>query len=293
METYKDYNIAGIRFRIAGEELLAGVARIEGFKTFEAEAMPAVPEFTFEWKENGPGEGEVLYTAYAEGVTNTFRRTDRGYHVTLVHDNGKVLEIDKPGHRDGDKVFFHGDRSVQLLRFGLWVAFGMMTAHRHRIAIHSSCIVNNGVAYLFLGESGTGKSTHTRLWRENIPGSVLLNDDSPIIVAENGSVEIYGSPWSGKTPCYKQEHYPLGGCVRLSQAPYNKMEKLPLLRAYGSLHPSTPPEFAYDNDLYDGISSTLDKVLTSVPIWHLDCLPDADAAKLSFKNLTSGCWLCR
>ena len=52
---------------------------------------------------------------------------------------------------------------------------------------------------------------------------------------------VYGSPWSGKTPCYKAERYPLAGCVRLSQAPYNKIRRLNTLQAYAALHPSAPP----------------------------------------------------
>ena len=49
-----------------------------------------------------------------------------------------------------------------------------------------------GKRFFFLGESGTGKSTHTRLWRENIAGSKLLNDDSPIVRYEEGGVWVYG-----------------------------------------------------------------------------------------------------
>ena len=154
------------------------------------------------------------------------------------------------------------------------------------VAIHSSCIVYKNKAYLFLGESGTGKSTHTRLWRENIEGAVLLNDDSPMIRVEEGKVWAYGSPWSGKTPCYKQERYELAGCVRLSQAPYNKIKKLSVLQAYGAIHPSCPPEFAYDSLLYDGVSGFIGKMLSQVPFYHLVCLPDADAARLSCTTIT-------
>ena len=161
-----------------------------------------------------------------------------------------------------------------------------MTCTKGTIAIHSSCIVSEGNAVIFLGESGTGKSTHTRLWRENIPGALLLNDDSPIVrVLEDGTVWVYGSPWSGKTPCYKQERYPLAGCVRLRQAPYNKIHKLHLLKGYAALHPSCPPEFAYDERIYSHISSTLGAILKVVPCWWLECLPDAAAAQLSYNTI--------
>ena len=91
------------------------------------------------------------------------------------------------------------------------MGYGLMTVRKDTVALHGSCIVYKGKAVLFLGESGTGKSTHTRLWRENIAGSKLLNDDSPIVRYEEGGVWVYGSPWSGKYSfVYKAECYPFG-----------------------------------------------------------------------------------
>jgi hypothetical protein len=145
--------------------------------------------------------------------------------------------------------------------------------------------VQQDKAVIFLGESGTGKSTHTRLWREHIEGAFLLNDDSPIVRIIDGVPTVFGSPWSGKTPCYKQEHYPLAACVRLSQAPYNKITRLKLVQAYAALHPSCPPDFAYDDHLYDHISATLGDILAEVPVYHLACLPDREAALLSHKTV--------
>ena len=174
---------------------------------------------------------------------------------------------------------------MRLYRFALWVGYGLMTLPYQTVAIHSSCIVCKDKAVLFLGESGTGKSTHTRLWREHIAGAVLLNDDSPMIRVEDGKIWAYGSPWSGKTPCYKAERYELAGCVRLSQAPYNRIKKLSVLQGYGAIHPSCPPAFAYDPVLYDYVSGFISNLLSKVPFYHLACLPDKEASLLSFKTI--------
>ena len=165
----------------------------------------------------------------------------------------------------------------------------MAAAPLGTVAIHTSTICYQGKVVLFLGESGTGKSTHTRLWRENIEGAVLLNDDSPILRIIDGKPWVYGSPWSGKTPCYKNESYPLAACVRLSQAPFNKIEQLNVAQGYGALHPSCPPCFAYDDALYDSISGTLSNLLSNVPVYHLSCLPDAAAARLSCETIFGVC----
>lgn len=274
------FKVADHVFAVCGKELCDEVKKIDGFYPFAADGSSAV-DFDFYSSTDVPECISVQYKFEYEDVVGEFGIWDKGFMLKL-----KPLE-DGPLHlwcKEGDScVYMHGNLQLRLFRFALWVGYGLMTYRKGTIAIHSSCIVCNGKASLFLGESGTGKSTHTRLWRENIAGALLLNDDSPIIrVMADGSVRAYGSPWSGKTPCYKQESYPLAGCVRLSQAPYNKIHKLHVLKGYAALHPSCPPEFAYDERIFSHISSTLSSILKVVPCWHLECLPDADAARLSY-----------
>lgn len=170
---------------------------------------------------------------------------------------------------------------VSLLRFGLWMMFGVVLAQRDAIAIHSSVIEYKGRGVLFLGESGTGKSTHTRLWREHIEGAVLLNDDSPIVRIVDGEARVYGSPWSGKTPCYKSRHVAIGGFCRLSQAPHNAIRRLSTIASIGALLPSCPPQYAHDEYLQDAICRTLSQIIRRVGVYHLECLPNEEAVMLS------------
>jgi hypothetical protein len=153
------------------------------------------------------------------------------------------------------------------------------------LMIHASVIAYKGGGYVFLGRSGTGKSTHSRLWLENIEGTWLLNDDNPVIRVVDGAVNVYGSPWSGKTPCYKNEVLPLKGVVRLSQAPYNKIEKLIPLKAYASLMPACSC-MRWDRTSTSALHATVEKVIMKVRCWHLDCLPDADAARVCHEAVT-------
>ncbi len=171
-------------------------------------------------------------------------------------------------------------------RFGLWIMFGLSAVAHRAIPIHSSVIEWGDGAALFLGESGTGKSTHTRLWREHIAGVRLLNDDSPILRVKEGEVRVYGSPWSGKTSCYRDIWRPVRGFVRLSQAPHNLLRRLPVIAAIGALLPSCPPSFAFDEGLQDAICDTLSDCIARIPVYHLECLPDAAAAELAHKTLT-------
>ncbi len=282
MET-KKYRVADHCFEVCSESLCRGVSSIQGFKPFEVTS--GTPEFSFAIGEELPAEYNVQYSFTYEDILGEFGSTEEGFFLKQTPANEEPLLLWTSDHND--VVFLAGNLSLRLVRFALWIGYGLKTATSGTIAIHSSCIVAGGQAVIFLGESGTGKSTHTRLWRENIPSAVLLNDDSPIVRIIDGSVWVYGSPWSGKTPCYKQERYPLAACVRLSQAPYNVIHKLHVIKGFAALHPSCPPEFAYDERIYSHISAALGTLLKSVPVYHLECLPDAAAAHLSYETVLS------
>ena len=154
------------------------------------------------------------------------------------------------------------------------------------LLIHSSTVVCAGKAVLFLGESGTGKSTHSRLWLENLPDTSLLNDDGPALrVQADGSVTVYGTPWSGKTPCYRDVSYPLGAFVRICRAPYNRLSpRLSAIQALGATLPSCLPTLQQEDTLLDRVCANLSAVLRVAPVFRMECLPDADAARLSFET---------
>ena len=151
------------------------------------------------------------------------------------------------------------------------------TTNLETLMVHASVVAYEGGAYMFLGRSGTGKSTHSSLWLKNIEGTWLLNDDNPVIRVIDGQVNIYGTPWSGKTPCYKNQVLPLNAVVRLSQAPYNKIQRLAPLHSYASLLPACSC-MRWDSRSTESLHKTVEKVISQVKGWHLECLPDADAA---------------
>lgn len=280
----KDYLIAGHRIRIEGDETWIGaVACLDGFKPFEVEPEGEPVACFVLTDEEMPQLTEAQYESGVDGITDVFGRYADGYLFVMTPPVGEKLCFWKADN--SNIIRFKGQLMPRLVRFALWIAYGVATLPFRTVAIHTSVIQYNGRTVLFLGESGTGKSTHTRLWRENIVGAVLLNDDSPILRIVDGKPWMFGSPWSGKTPCYKNESYPLAACVRLSQAPYNKIHRLSIPQGYAAIHPSCPPDFAYDDTLYDYISDTLSEVLGQVPMYHLECLPDADAARLSCKTV--------
>lgn len=173
-------------------------------------------------------------------------------------------------------------------RYSLWSAYGMMAAAEGIALIHSSSVVVDGKAYLFLGESGTGKSTHSRLWLKAIPGTEPLNDDSPVIRTGNGVAMAYGSPWSGKSPCYVPKSFPIAAIVRLSQASQNRIRPLDRLQAFAAIYPSLSPMLAQCDYYSDFFTELTSAIIGCVPVYHLECLPDQEAAMVCYSAVKEG-----
>lgn len=162
----------------------------------------------------------------------------------------------------------------------LMICYLLSTACLDTVLMHASAMVKDGKAYLFLGRSGTGKSTHSRLWLQHLPLAKPLNDDHPIVrIDPSGQAVAYGSPWSGKTPCYSNESAPVGGIVRIKQAPANRISRLLPAQAYASLLTSCSG-MSWEQVLADGRNHTLQQLIATVPCWTLACLPDEAAARL-------------
>lgn len=168
----------------------------------------------------------------------------------------------------------------------LMLMFALSTARKNTLLMHASVTMKDGKGYLFLGKSGTGKSTHSQLWINYIEGCSLLNDDNPVIrVTETGEVRVYGSPWSGKTPCYRNLDVPVGAIVTLQQAKTNKIRRQSLPEAYASVYVSFSG-YRFIKEIADGLHITNAMVVSKVPCYLLDCLPDADAAFLCYQTVT-------
>lgn len=173
-----------------------------------------------------------------------------------------------------------------LLRFGLWIACNAVAVWHGAVSLHAAAIAHSGAAVLFLGESGTGKSTQARIWCRHIPETEPINDDSPFVgFSSAGEAVAYGSPWSGKTPCYKSLRVPIAGIVRLEQGPCNKLMRLKPIEALGALVPSTPPPLLHDKLLAARVCAILSRLVEQVPVYRLMCRPEADAARLLWREL--------
>ena len=163
----------------------------------------------------------------------------------------------------------------------LRIAFLLASAPHRTIKFHASVIEKGGEALIFLGKSGTGKSTHTRLWLRHVPGCSLLNDDEPIVrIMDDGEVRVFGAPWSGSTPCYRNVSAKAKALVLLEQHSENILTGPLGVEAYAPLFQSAALLQSDEIHKQHVVSTVLD-IAEKVPVYRLRNRPDREAVALS------------
>lgn len=152
------------------------------------------------------------------------------------------------------------------------------------LLMHSSVVVKDSKAYMFLGKSGTGKSTHSRLWINNIKNSFLLNDDNPVLRIIDDKIYVYGSPWSGKTDCYINKRQELGAIVKLSQFENNDLSILNKIQSYSVILPSCS-SMKWDKNIANGVHNTIETLINRISIYSLKCLPNKEAVYCCYEGI--------
>lgn len=224
--------------------------------------------------------GAICSFPYGSARFHIFR--DGGnYETLLTAADGHVISLLQSATDFADnRLSLSGPPAERFLGFdnAMMMAFAFSGAAHGILLLHASAVVHSGKAYLFLGKSGTGKSTHARLWLEHIPDTELLNDDNPAVVAKApGPVIACGTPWSGKTACYRNAVYPVGAIVRLSQGTDNIIRRERTITAFASLLSSCSTA-AWDAASYQACRAAAAHVATTVPLYRMTCRPDAEAA---------------
>ena len=160
----------------------------------------------------------------------------------------------------------------QLLNFG-----GFM--------LHSSAVVVDGKAYLFTADSGTGKSTHTKLWLEKFgQRAYILNDDKPALRREADGWFAYGTPWSGKHDISVDARVPVAGVAVLERSEENTIERISGVQAvHGILKQVNRPRAA---EYRVKLLALLDQLITEIPVWKLCCNQNMAAATVSYEAMS-------
>lgn len=157
--------------------------------------------------------------------------------------------------------------------------------HFNGMLLHSSGVVVDGYAYLFTADPGTGKSTHTSLWRKYLgeDRAVIINDDKPAIRLIDDGIYVYGTPWSGKTDQNINMRVPLGAIVSIEQSKENWIKEITPKEAIPYILKQTI--MSRDSKLINSMLDVLDTVLTNTRVYRLGCDMSKEAVELSYNTI--------
>ena len=306
----RGYCVAGHIFQVesSNEQLLALMTNYEPFSV--SQELDAEPIFVLKVEQDGlPLEEQRK--AYQHVFTDNseddmprievYRSLEKDWLIRVSQIATSPICCELACKSDFTHSTLHIDAECQDVRFcidnGLMLMYAFRTAPLMTLEMHAAVVVKKvpefqgskgskgSKGFLFLGHSGTGKSTHARQWLAAFEDAWLLNDDNPILrVMNDGQVRVYGSPWSGKTPCYKNADVPVGAIVKLSQAPHNKLETISLPQAYAYML-SSASGLKMEQTMADNMFETIKHIITHTPCYHLACLPNEEAAKVCWDGI--------
>jgi len=152
---------------------------------------------------------------------------------------------------------------------------------RNTLLLHGSTVAVDGQAYLFTAPCGTGKSTHTRLWREVFRDrAVMVNDDKVFLQLRQDGVWACGSPWTGKHGIGNNISMPLKGICFLQRGAENRIQKAEPQKWLPELiHQCFFPEKRY--------VSLAQQLAQRIPLWEMSCTKDPQAATIAYEAMAS------
>lgn len=206
------------------------------------------------------------------------------FSVTVTKEMIEFEQTDllEEAHRDGFRPRVFTDPFLE--RAAIQRAFAEFLFAYDILLFHGSAVAVDGEGYLFTAHSGTGKSTHTRLWMQVFGDrTVMVNDDKPFLELTGNGVNLHGSPWSGKHGLDANISVPLKGICILERGTENHIasvsadDVLPMLQkqAYRPLTEVKESAFLH----------LLDRLSASVPLWKLACNKNPEAATLAFETM--------
>ena len=229
------------------------------------------------------------YTAF---VTSLFESTPQYFKPYLTEDAPEFsvtvsrediafeqADLLEEAHRDGFKPRVFTDPFLE--RAAIQRAFAEFLFDFDTLLLHGSALAVDGAGYLFTAHSGTGKSTHTRYWRQVFgERAVMVNDDKPFVQLTDEVAVLHGSPWSGKHGLDTNIAVPFRGICLLERGAENSIERIPpevilpmvQKQCYRPLDGEKEPAFL----------ALTKRLAATVPAWRMACTKDPIAAQIAY-----------
>lgn len=168
-----------------------------------------------------------------------------------------------------------GMGAFESLTFLIYYAF----LHRQVLTFHGALVEESGRGFLLCADSGVGKTTHARMWRDH-KNALILNGDRAACYQKQGQWFGFGTPWCGTSGEYLNRSVPLQAVVILERGKENRVSPINGMSLFA--HTVYP---AWNQTATETMLSLLDRFLTAIPVLKLECTPDASAVEVLYQAL--------
>lgn len=230
--------------------------------------------------QSGIADGDTEYTS--SGVGDITTESVTRIRITQSDIDFEREKSAREDIKEGIPIRHFSDAYLETLAVYRKIADRLLSCDT--LLFHGSVIAVDGEGYLFTAKSGTGKSTHTRLWREYFgERAVMVNDDKPLLRITDSGVTAYGTPWDGKHRLSTNTAVPLKGICILARDTTNHIEPVEPHAVYPLIVQQTNRSLSAD-----GMKQTLsliDRMLHVVPVYRLGCNMDIEAARVAYEGM--------
>lgn len=230
--------------------------------------------------QSGIADGDIEYTS--SGVGDITTESVTRIRITQSDIDFEREKSAREDIKEGIPIRRFSDAYLETLAVYRKIADYLLSCDT--LLFHGSVIAVDGEGYLFTAKSGTGKSTHTRLWREYFgERAVMVNDDKPLLHITDSGVTAYGTPWDGKHRLSTNTVVPLKGICILTRNAKNHIEPVEPHAVYPLIVQQTNRSLSAD-----GMKQTLsliDHMLTVVPVYRLGCNMNIEAARVAYEGM--------
>ncbi len=288
--------VAGLNINIVSADKAFFSAR---FKAYECDFCE-IPDMTIKTDFVDSISAPTGEVCYQKGSVWVLKLSDGRFCRYMKQSKTQKIAISITYTADYSKVFIEILRNLQIGELKAtnyeYMYTGFMFANRLAFlggsVLHGSSFALDGEGIIFSADSGTGKSTHTSLWRDRFGDRFeTVNDDKPAVKIEDDKVFIYGTPWSGKTDLNNNIKRPLKAVVFIKRGEDNTCKKMGIIPAVLNFSKQLPNPF-YDGEIGAKTVEFIKKLYElHIPVYELSCNISENAVDASYSAIFEGDFL--